>query len=204
MARLSFDLVVWDFDGVLNRNIRHGRFAWQDSLREDLGLDPDAFNSFVFGSERMRSIVRGQSDLREVVASWLARQASAVSVDAFLDYWFAQDALPDPEIGALLDACPRRKVIGTNNEARRAAYIEGEMGFGARVERVFASGRIEVAKPDDGFFAAIEDWAGVAPGRILLIDDGAANVAAAHRRGWNAFHFTDETRHRLAGILGIE
>mgnify|MGYP001222472689 CR=1 FL=1 len=203
MAGISFELVVWDFDGVLNRNIRQGSFVWQDSLRDDLGLDPAAFNRFVFGSERIRSLVRGKLDLREVVADWLSEQGAAIAADTFLEYWFAKDALPDPDTGALLDACAGRTVIGTNNEARRAAHIEDYMGFGKRVEKVFASGRMGVAKPDDGFFAAIEEWAGVAAGRILLIDDSAANIAAAHRLGWQAFHFTDETRHRLPGLLGI-
>ncbi|MCY1128368.1 HAD-IA family hydrolase [Frigidibacter sp. RF13] len=203
MAGPAFDLVVWDFDGVLNRNIRRGSFVWQNRLRDDLGLDPRAFNSFVFGSERIRSVVQGKLDLREVVADWLHEQGAAIDTDMFLDYWFEKDALPDTETGALLDLCRGRKVIGTNNETRRAAYIEGKMGFSARVERIFASGWMGVAKPDDGFFATIEDWAGVEPGRILLIDDSSANVAAAHRLGWQAFHFTDETRHRLPGTLGI-
>ena len=203
MARLSFDLVVWDFDGVLNRNIRQGYFVWLDRLQAELGLDPKAFNQHVFAPDRIRDVVRGQRDLLKVVADWLTGQGAVVGAEAFLDYWFTCDARPDPEVGALLDACTGRKVIGTNNEARRAAYIEGAMGFGARVERVFASGRMGVAKPEDGFFEAIEEWAGVAPGRILLIDDSAANIAAAHRRGWNGFHFTDETRHRLGGLLGV-
>lgn len=203
MAGLTFDLVVWDFDGVLNRNIREGRFVWQDRLQADFGFDPDAFNRFVFASDPVREVVRGRRDLLDVVAEWLRTKGAATEAAEFLDYWFEQDALPDPEIGALLDACAGRKVIGTNNETRRAGYIEREMGFGARVERVFASGRMGVAKPDAEFFGAIEEWSGAAPGRMLLIDDSAANVAAAHRRGWNSFHFTDETRHRLAGILGI-
>lgn len=203
MVRLAFDLVVWDFDGVLNRNIRAGQFAWQDRLRADFGLDPEAFNRFVFHSGRIRPVVRGEGDLLAVVAEWLASQGAQVEAEDFLRYWFQQDALPDPEVVAWCMDAPGRRVIGTNNEARRARFIEGPMGFAARVERVFASGRMGVAKPDAAFFAAIEDWSGVAPGRILLVDDLAGNVAGAHRRGWHAFHFNDETRHRLPGILGI-
>ena len=39
--------------------------------------------------------------------------------------------------------------------------------------------------------------------RILLIDDNPKYIAGAHSRGWNAFHFTPATRHRLPGLLGI-
>ncbi|MEL6242022.1 MAG: HAD family hydrolase [Pseudomonadota bacterium] len=49
-----------------------------------------------------------------------------------------------------------RHVIGTNNERRRAAYIEDQMSFGSLVEQVFASGRIGHAKPDPEFFGHIE------------------------------------------------
>ncbi len=215
MSRPAFDLVVWDFDGVLNRNLTDGRFRWSQAIAADLGLGPAAFEAFVFRGPEVRRAVRGEGDLLEAAADWLARQGSRVTPEALLDYWFAKDALPDAEAGQWLDALTVRKVIGTNNEARRAAYIADVMGFGARVERIFASGPMGVAKPDAGFFAAIEAWAGaaagaaagvparVSAGRILLIDDRAVNVAAAHRRGWGAFHFTGRTRARLPGILGI-
>jgi len=204
MGGLALDLVVWDFDGVLNRSVRDGAFAWQRQLKADTGLEPEAFNAFVFGHAKAGEVLRGRVDILDVVEDWLGGQDAAIGAEDLLTYWFERDIAPDPEVGALLDLCQARKVIGTNNETRRAAFIERSLGFGTRVDHVFASGRMGVAKPDDAFFEEIENWSGVRPARILLIDDGAANVAAAHRRGWNAFHFTDDTRHRLAGLLGVD
>ncbi|MEM6825506.1 MAG: HAD-IA family hydrolase [Pseudomonadota bacterium] len=196
-------LVVWDFDGVLNQNVVDGRFIWADTLEPDLGLSPESLQSFLFRSGRMQGVVRGSEDLWKVVSEWLEAEGARLSADAFLAYWFEKDALPDTEVVAWMAALNTRHVIGTNNEARRAAYIEGPMGFSRRVERVFASGRLGVGKPDDGFFEAIENWSAVPKASTLLVDDSAANVAAALRRGWQAYHFTSATRAGLPAVLGL-
>ncbi|GGA97877.1 HAD family hydrolase [Allosediminivita pacifica] len=196
-------LIVWDFDGVLNANVVEGRFVWADGLQDDLGVDPAEFSRDLFASGLMGEIIRGRVDLLAHVSDWLAGQGHEVSGEAFLTYWFEKDARPDAEVLGWLQAHPARHVIGTNNESRRSAYIEGPMGYSTRVERVFSSGRMGVAKPDAEFFAQIEDWAGVPSREILLVDDAEANVAAARDRGWQAFHFVLGTRDALPGVLGL-
>jgi putative hydrolase of the HAD superfamily len=120
-----------------------------------------------------------------------------------LDYWLAKDAHPDAQVLGWLDACPVPGVIATNNEAHRARHIWEVMGFDARMQHIFASGRLGVKKPDGRFFATIEAWSGLAPGDILLIDDAEKNISAAAERGWQVFHFTDETRDKLPDVLGV-
>ena len=56
-------LIVWDFDGVLNRNVVDGRFIWADRIEADLGIKLDPFSDYIFGSGRIHSIVRGDMDL---------------------------------------------------------------------------------------------------------------------------------------------
>ncbi|MEO9821886.1 MAG: HAD-IA family hydrolase [Paracoccaceae bacterium] len=197
------ELVVWDFDGVLNANVVKGRFVWADRMKEDLGLDPKVFSAYLFGSGLMKDVVRGRKNLSDVVDTWLASQADAPTPDRFLDYWFEQDARPDPEVIGWMQAHTGRRVIGTNNEALRAHYIETSMGFAERVDHVFASGRLGVAKPDPGFWSAVERWAKLRPDQILLVDDNAPNIAACQKRGWQGFHFTDDTRADLPMRLGI-
>ncbi|MCC1494424.1 HAD family hydrolase [Cognatishimia sp. F0-27] len=196
-------LVVWDFDGVLNANTRDGRFVWADRLKEDLGIDPDAFARDLFGSGIARQIMRGQRDLAEYVQAWLVRNGHDRDAGEVLRYWFEKDRHLDPQ---MLDWAVRhagRRVIGTNNEAHRARFIEEEMGLAERFEAVFASGRMGVAKPDPGFFAQIERWSALPPQRILLIDDTAGNIAACTARGWQGFHLTAATRDRLPERLGL-
>ena len=85
-------IVVWDFDGVLNANIVDGRFVWADTLAQDWGIDRDALAAHVFHPDRLHRIMRGQLDLRAVVAEWGRLAGHDVDPDAFLDYWFARDA----------------------------------------------------------------------------------------------------------------
>ncbi|WP_299598423.1 HAD family hydrolase [uncultured Tateyamaria sp.] len=194
-------VIVWDFDGVLNGNIVDGRFVWADALFDDWGVRLDALQSHLFRPERMRSIMRGERDLRDALSEWIAGLEQEVDVDAFLAYWFAKDARPDPAVLPHLERLAFRHVIGTNNEARRAAYIETEMGFADRVERVFASGRMGCAKPEDAYFAQIEDWTGAPAASHVLVDDSKRNADAAQARGWRAYHFADNTRAGLGPFL---
>ncbi len=204
MTGVAYDLVVWDFDGVLNRNLPQETYVWASSIASDRGLDPVSFEEVVFGSGKFAEVMCGKLDLLEVVAEWLSGEGSDEEADSFLAHWFEHEATPDHEVGQWLDLCQHRKVIGTNNDPRRAEYIERDMGFGTRVEKVLASGNIGAVKPNAGFYQAVEDWSGIAPARILLIDDNAKYIDGAHRRGWNAFHFTNETRNRLPRLLRID
>ncbi|WP_425099505.1 HAD family hydrolase [Tropicibacter sp. S64] len=197
------DLIVWDFDGVLNANMRNGRIFWADDMKADLGIDPAVFTREMFTTDDFKAILRGRIDLLAHVSDWLARNGYALGGEAFLRYWFEKDAHPDAQMLGLIGAHPARHVIGTNNEHHRCRFIEEEMGYAAVVERVFSSGRMGAAKPDAGFFAQIERWSGLAPSRILLVDDVAANIAAARARGWMGFHFTDATRDALPERLGL-
>ncbi len=192
-------VVVWDFDGVLNTNIVDGRFVWADQLAEDWGVDRHDLAAHVFAPDNIGRIMRGQLDLRDAVLAWRDAAGHDFGPDAFLRYWFDKDAHPDAETISQLDRAGLRHVIGTNNERRRAAYIETEMGLGARVEQLFASGRMGCAKPDAAYFAPIEAWSGAK--LHALIDDTARNIAAAAARGWRVFHFTDDTRAGLPAFL---
>jgi putative hydrolase of the HAD superfamily len=51
----------------------------------------------------------------------------------------------------------------------------------------FASHLIGVAKPQSGIYEHVERTTNIAPARIVFFDDLQANIAAARRRGWNAY-----------------
>ncbi|WP_147108664.1 HAD family hydrolase [Tateyamaria sp. syn59] len=198
---MSLKIIVWDFDGVLNANIVDGRFVWADTLMEDWGIELAALAGHLFHPDRLAGIMRGHVDLRAELAAWLQIEGHEVDADEFMAYWFARDALPDGEVLAHLNRPDARHVIGTNNEPRRASYIEEQMGFGKLVERIFASGRIGHAKPDAAYFEHIEAWSAAPRAAHILIDDTKRNVDAAQARGWEAFHFTDQSRAGLTAFL---
>ncbi len=196
-------LIAWDFDGVLNRGFQGGFFLWQQSFEADLGCSAALFTEFMFTGTRFAEVLTGQRDLLDLLADWTRSHAIPHSPEHVLDYWLTKDARTDPQVLAWLDACRTPGVIATNNEAYRADYIWRRMGFGRRMQRIFASGPMGVKKPAAEFFAQIEAWSGHACADILLIDDAEKNVTAAAARGWQVFHFTDDTRDYLPEVLGI-
>ncbi|MES0808338.1 HAD-IA family hydrolase [Roseibium sp. SCPC15] len=203
--RSDIKAIAWDFDGVLNRNVVDGRFVWSDTIEEDLGIPARAFQEGVFDS-RFIDVIAGKRDLLEHVQSWLDLNHSHIDANALLDYWFVKDDLSDPLTGSLLDRLNQLgivQVIATNNEHRRASYIEHKAGYGERVSAVFAAGRMGLAKPAPGFFVHVSDALCLPPQNILLIDDSETNTRAAKALGWDTFHFTDESRDQLAPYLGL-
>ena len=202
---IDVEYVVWDFDGVLNRNVVDGRFVWQDDLEQDTGQSPDAFQKAVF-TDVFGEIMRGRVDLLDHIAAWTDHVGYAPGAAAFLEYWFARDALPDERMVMVMEklaAAGRRQVIATNNEPRRASYIEHEMRFGQRVDRIFSSGRMGCAKPDEEFFETVREALGVAPEQLILVDDSAANVAVAKALGWQAHLFRNLDYSGLEARLGL-
>lgn len=198
-------LVAWDFDGVLNDGIRDGRFVWADQFEEDIGHPISSFRDHFWGA-RFEAVVTGQEDLRDAVHDWTRKVGYPHGPDPIIRYWFEKDTHPVPAMLNRLEALQARgvrQVIATNNEARRARYIEEEMGYGDRVEHVFASGRMGVRKPDADFYHQVVAATGIAPADILLVDDMAENVAAARALGWRAFHLSDMHDPALDRALGL-
>lgn len=196
-------LIAWDFDGVLNRGHQGGFHEWQSTFEAELGVSAAVFTDFMFGSGQFNEVLTGKRDLKDLLAAWKAAHAVPHEVDTVLDYWLTKDANVDDRVLAWVDACGIPGVIATNNEQHRAKYMWEVMGFQTRMRQIFASGPLGVKKPDGDFFAAIEAWSGLPPAEILLIDDAQKNITAAAARGWQTFHFTDETRDRLPEVLGL-
>ncbi|MCB1329290.1 MAG: HAD-IA family hydrolase [Maritimibacter sp.] len=203
---MAIRLVAWDFDGVLNRTETDFDRVARD-FDAALGLSFRSFVDFHFSGARLADVLTGARRIEELFAAWLAREGSAVSVERLVDWWLSANHRPDEDMIRLSGRLPQRQIIATNNETRRADHIRTVAGWAARVDRVFASGEMGVAKPDAGFFARIEDWAAargeLAPAEILFVDDSTDNIRAAAARGWQVFHFTDETRDQLPAHLDL-
>lgn len=201
----AVQVIAWDFDGVLNRNVEKGVFAWSRGFERDLGLSLQSFSSFLFGGRFQQAMV-GEACLVELVTEWSETNGAEGRAAEILDYWFRQDDLPDArtlDMFAPLSARGLRHVMATNNEVHRTRYIETDMGFGSRMERIFAAGRMRLAKPDTAYFSHIEDELGLPPSAFLLVDDMEENVQAARRRGWQAFHFGEGAHPLLEQAFGL-
>lgn len=202
--------IAWDFDGVLNRNKSNGRFHWLDALQERFGVNVSQFEDAVFGTsidkEGFWPIMRGQEDILDRLQGWKEHVAFTGDVTEVLDFWFTSDSLPCAKMLALMEranAAGLRQIIATNNEDRRTRFIENEMGFSKRVEQVFSSARMKVAKPDEGFFREIAAALDLNAYEILLVDDHPDNVRAAQSAGWQGHLFPDDGHAELTEKLSI-
>jgi len=198
-------VIAWDFDGVLTRNVVEGRFIWADDFEADIGHSRAHFEDCIFGKD-LNAVLTGKEDLRDRVETWATSVGYAPGPDALIKYWFEKDAHLDPVMINLMDRVAQkglRQVITTNNEARRTAYIEKNLDFGNKVEHIFASGRMGIAKPDAEYFETVSTALNVNPDQIFFIDDMAENTKAARDFGWHTLHFTDETRHTLEALLPL-
>ena len=188
---------------MLNKGHQGGFDAWQAEFEADLGVSAGVFTEFMFSDGKFNAVLNGERDLLDLLTDYTKTHAIPHAPEAVLDYWLAKDAVVDTQVLGWLTACPVQGVIATNNEHRRADYMWETLGFKAHMAKIFASGPLGVKKPDGRFFAAIEEWSGLAPADILLIDDAEKNIHAANARGWQTFHFNAETRHNLPAVLGV-
>ncbi len=203
----TIDTIVWDFDGVLNRNTVDGRYTWQDGFEAEFGHSIETFSEIVF-NDRFHDVIIGEMSLLDVLADWAGTVGYLGDLRNILDFWFQEDYNLDERMLALLNrarAANFRNVLGTNNEAMRTQFIAADLGFEDRVDRIFASGLMGVAKPEEGFFDMISDELSVEPEDLLLIDDCADNCETADACGWQVHHFTGdvealEKRLKAAGI----
>jgi glucose-1-phosphatase len=72
--------------------------------------------------------------------------------------------------------------------------------------QIVLSYELGVMKPNLGIYQAAQASAGVAPDKILFLDDREDNIAAALACGWQAYRFTDAKSARellrYRGVLG--
>ncbi len=188
------DLVVWDFDGVLNANYDADGYIWNRMMEDELKIDGAAFRHGLFKRE-FRAIMTGHVDLRDALAEILPAAGYEHGPDAFMEYWFTRDYHHNDGMDELLAdvrAAGVACVIGTNNEPRRASYIANEWGYAAKVDRIYTSGLMGVAKPDHAFFEHIMQDQGVTDrARVLFVDDHPENIEAADAFGWRTYQFGD-------------
>jgi putative hydrolase of the HAD superfamily len=183
-------VLMLDVDGVLLRGRPADGARWDAGLEADLGVSPAALHE-VFFAPHWEEIVAGRAGLMERLGPALAGIAPGVSAARLVEYWFAQDSRVDAAVLAEVAALRAAGVavhLATNQEHLRAAWLRER--FAGLVDGVQYSAALGVRKPEPAFFARAA--AAVGNGGLMLVDDSAANVAAARAAGWRAALWTGE------------
>lgn len=202
-------MLALDVDGVLLDPDRAGRGRWQEVLRESYGLEPASLDS-VFFQRSWSEVIVGREPVESALARALSELGWGIDVEALLQIWFEADLeIDDDVVRAVNDwaASGVRVVLVTNQEARRAAFLEERLREVLPIDGMAFSGALGVVKSDPGFYPPAEHWLdiGRGGGDVVFVDDSIANIGAATTHGWCAVHFTKRSdwQTRIGSALAL-
>ena len=127
-----------------------------------------------------------------------ASAVAAIPDEQLLEAWNAMLMPFDVQRVELLrelgKRCPVYLLSNTNLPHRirfRESFRERFGGsFDELFVRCFYSDELHLRKPDPEIYRSVARQIGTPPGKLLFIDDNAANVSAARGEGWQACHLT--------------
>jgi HAD superfamily hydrolase (TIGR01509 family) len=176
-AAVELDWVLFDADGVIQGN----RAGWMEELTAWGGSRAEEF-LLAIGAADIACLTGADfgAAMREVLRQF---EINAPLEDVF-DRQFWIEVRPP-----MLDAVRAVRDLGlrcglaTNQQNLRGTYMRNSLGFEKIFDEQFYSYELGFAKPEAGYFQTIMDRIGVAPDRVLFIDDHEGNVAGAREIG---------------------
>ncbi len=117
----------------------------------------------------------------------------AAAPDAFVEYWFSNDATLDDDVLAQVEAWRAgggKAYLGTVQEHHRARYLWETLGLKRHFDAIHYSAALGAAKPDVRFYERLHAKLPVAErDEVIFLDDVMRNVEAGNAFGWRASHF---------------
>jgi HAD superfamily hydrolase (TIGR01509 family) len=197
----AFDAILFDADGVVQTTDEKWFYAMTALIGTDEEEQVERFLGDIMRAE-MPSLA-GQRHFVEPLADVLERWRVDMPAAEVLRLWHHIDV-----DGAVLAAIQElrangvRCALATNQHPERAAYMRENLGYDEVFDDLFYSCELGVAKPEPAYFAKAARRLGTEPGRTLLVDDNADNVAGAKEAGLVAELFaTGGGRAELDRIL---
>ena len=202
----SFDVILFDLGGVLIE------LAGVDRMLElcNHAFTADELWTRWLTSEGVRSFETGRAGPEEFGAAMLAEFGLPIEAAQFLEEFTIWPKGVFPGSYELLDqlSASHRLACLSNTNALHWPRVCDEMGLARYFEASFASHLVGMLKPDAEIFEHVVEQLGVAPARILFLDDNRLNVEAAHSVGMAARRVAGpaEVRAALAelGVLPSE
>ena len=200
--KTRFDAILFDADGVMQTVDEEWWFAMTALIGE--GADEDRVKGFL-GDVMTAELpsLAGQLPFLEPLREVLERWQVAMPAEDVLTMWQHIDVDP-----VMVDAVQELRATGvrcaltTNQHPERAAYMRENLGYADVFDVLFYSCDLGVAKPDPAYFRTAVERLGTLPGRTLLLDDNADNIAGAKEAGLAAELFMPEgSRVELDRIL---
>ena len=192
--------------------------AWVFDL--DNTLYPPSTNLFAQIDERMRAFIAGFLDLdldeaRRVQKTYFREYGTTLrglmnrhglEPGLFLEYVHAVDldpVPPNPALAAALARLPGRKYIFTNASAAHAGRITDRLGVTRHFDAVFDIADAEyVPKPEPRVYDTLVQCHGLDPGKTVMIEDIARNLAPAAALGMTTVWLRNDSPIGVEGADG--
>ena len=193
--------ILFDVDGVLTHgyynHFNHGE-PWDKTIEDDLKLDKQLFKDDFIFKDYVTNIIPGKLCFKEGLNQFIKRNQLDIEADTIIDYWLSKDSAINgavfPYIEKLRDMDDVSLFLATNQEHYRAAYLMNELGFNRYFDDIFYAADIGHAKPDEGFYKAVDKRLKEQgfESKPIFFDDHPTIIEAAQKQGWEAPHFKDE------------
>ena len=211
MSAHRYSAVVFDFGGVLISPItdritevaqRHG-VSMEELLHVLMGPPEVSTDDHPWHrAERGEIAVEG---FQELVQPWAAEAGIMLSGDEFdiiLDGVFR---VHDDVVNRIVELRSQgiTTALLTNSFVEFRDHIEKHVDFKI-FDLVIDSSEVGCRKPEPAIYELTTERLGIAPERILYLDDFLANVTGARAAGWDAIHVTGPEQAIAALDLALE
>jgi transcription antitermination factor NusB len=189
---IPVEVVVFDMDGV----IRHWVGETIRAFEERHGLDAGAVAAVAFSQPLYDEAMVGTHTAEgwaTEIGRLLAEAHDGLEPDDGRQMWLDTDWRVDDavvDIARQVREAGQRIAVFSNATTKLEVDMEA-MGIGELFHDVCNSSRLGLSKPDVAAYQRVADELGVAPERLLFIDDRPENVVGALDAGWHAVQMRD-------------
>lgn len=202
---MSFDLVIFDCDGVLVDSERL-TVAVEARMLTELGWPhtPDEVVARFMGRSSESMLIELEAHLGLAKTRWFDEHCT-IEVDAAFD----RELVAIPGVKELIDALATREVatcVASSGSHAKMSKTLGLTGLFADFDgRIFSASQVEHGKPAPDLFHFASAALGVHPSRTAVIEDSVYGVRAAVAAGMTAYGFGGglSDADALAGAGGI-
>jgi putative hydrolase of the HAD superfamily len=176
--------VLFDLGGVLLPFDRERRVA---AIVGQLDVEADDVRE-LFDGPLPRRMDLGDADEADFAAAFADMAGRPITPATARALILAVFEAPNMELWRI--AAQLRRTVAVGGFSDNPIFVASVFPDGAWLDPMIFSSQIGAMKPSEAAFAAAEARLGLGGDAVLFIDDGAANVEAARRRGWDAVLFT--------------
>jgi len=190
---MSFDLIIFDCDGVLIDSEILSCDALIASLAQ-FGISVD--RDFVFQQcigHSLPEVVAKISDLKDQGVPGSFQETYRTTLFAS----FEKSLRPVVGVETMLRALETPYCVATSSSAERAERALSAAGLGGFCDAVFSASMVPRGKPAPDLFLLAAKSMGVSPRHCLVIEDSMPGILAARAAGMTVWRFTGGSHFKM-------